>query len=90
MDQLGLCQCGRSFTQPSALVKHRRTCQKSKKHISSALDRAKLAWTVKKRRRLGAADPQPLLATHGLVRASSPMIQDTPQVCHSSYANVGN
>jgi hypothetical protein len=116
MDLGNRCDCGRLFAQPSALVKHRRTCQKAKKRLSSALDKAKQAWTGRKQRRLdiadppasptasalrpmvqrplGAADPQPALATAGLVYVSEPssvmQLEDTSQVRHSSYVNMGN
>ena len=46
------CSCGRSFSQQSAMSKHLKACQKSKKRLSSALDKAKLAWPGRKRRRL--------------------------------------
>jgi len=46
------CACGRSFTQQSALSKHQKSCQRSKKRLSVALDKAKSAWSEKKRRRL--------------------------------------
>ena len=82
------CHCGRLFPQRGALAKHRRTCQKSKKRLSSALDKAKQAWTEKKQRRLGIADAQTLSTGSGLVRAPSPMIEDTPQVCHCFIANI--
>jgi len=46
-----ICLCGRSFAQLFALANHRRTCQKSKKRLSAALDKAKEAWTSRKRAR---------------------------------------
>ena len=46
------CACGRSFTQQSALSKHQKSCQRSKKQLSVALDKAKSAWSEKKRQRL--------------------------------------
>ena len=46
-----LCPCGRSFQQDSALTKHQRTCSKTKKRLSSALETAKEVWRDKKRRR---------------------------------------
>ena len=47
-----LCPCGRSFYQDSALTKHQRTCSKTKKRLSSALEKAKEVWRGKKRRRM--------------------------------------
>jgi hypothetical protein len=46
------CVCGRSFLQPGAFTKHKRTCQSSKKRLASALDKAKQLWKGSKRRRL--------------------------------------
>ena len=46
------CACHRSFTQQSALSKHQKSCQRSKKRLSVALDKAKSAWSEKKRRQL--------------------------------------
>jgi len=67
-----VCVCGRSFLQPGAFTKHNRTCQSSKKRLSSALDKAKQLWKGPKRRRLENNSPeinQPTLAT-GLVLES--------------------
>ena len=36
------CLCGRVFTTQSALTNHQHTCVKSKKHLSSTLDKVKL------------------------------------------------
>lgn len=47
-----LCVCGRSFAQPSALKKHQRSCNKSKKRLAGALAKAKELWTARKRRRI--------------------------------------
>jgi hypothetical protein len=47
-----VCVCGRSFQQLSAFTNHKRTCQSSKKRLSSALDKAKQLWKGPKRRRL--------------------------------------
>lgn len=52
------CACGRSFSQENSFNKHRRVCQKSKKRLSSALDKAKQLWTGKKRRRLNPDDSE--------------------------------
>lgn len=49
------CYCGKSFSQPSALSNHTRTCLSSTKRLSSALGIAKDAWTQRqnlKRQRL--------------------------------------
>ena len=56
-----LCVCGRSFLQPSALTNHQRTCQSSKKRLSSALGKAKQLWEGRKRRRLQTSESDPEL-----------------------------
>jgi hypothetical protein len=72
------CLCGRSFSQQSAMSKHLKACQRSKKRLSSALDKAKLAWPGRKRRRLDpsyeGANIQPLSA--GLITVPSQESQD--------------
>src|ERR1700722_16033183 len=45
-----LCACGRFFSQPGALNKHRNVCPGSKKCLAGALDKAKHLWTGTKRR----------------------------------------
>jgi hypothetical protein len=50
------CSCGRSFPLQSALTKHQKSCQKSKKRLSRALDKAKSMWSGRKRRRLDPSD----------------------------------
>ena len=79
------CACGRSFSQENSFNKHRRVCQKSKKRLSSALDKAKQLWTGKKRRRLNPDDSEttvnePSLA--GLIPISSLAPQDIVEVGH--------
>ena len=51
------CLCGREFFQVSALKNHQRSCQRSKKRLSSALAKAKDVWTSKKRKRIEGPDP---------------------------------
>ncbi|KAI0055388.1 hypothetical protein BV25DRAFT_1815655 [Artomyces pyxidatus] len=46
------CCCGRSFSQPSALTFHQKSCKKSKTRLSSALSSAKEAWIAKKKARI--------------------------------------
>jgi hypothetical protein len=45
-----VCVCGRTFSVPQAYTFHQRSCQKTKKRLSSALDKAKEVWQSKKRR----------------------------------------
>jgi hypothetical protein len=45
------CICGRVFSVPQAFSCHKRSCPKSKKRLSSALERAKEVWQSRKRRK---------------------------------------
>ena len=45
------CICGRVFSVPQAFSCHKRSCPKSKKRLSSALERAKEVWQARKRRK---------------------------------------
>ena len=47
-----ICVCGRAFFKQSAYTNHKRSCRKSQKHLSSALDKAKQRWFEKKKQRL--------------------------------------
>ena len=47
-----VCVCGRTFSVPQAYTFHKRSCQKAKKRLSTALDKAKEVWQSKKRRRM--------------------------------------
>ena len=47
-----VCVCGRSFSLPTALSKHERSCKSSKKCLSGALENARRFLTGNKRRRL--------------------------------------
>jgi len=62
-----VCVCGRSFSQSNAFSKHKRSCEKSKKRLSSALEKAKHKWTSKKRRRLEPSEPNISLPSAGLI-----------------------
>src|SRR5262247_1229805 len=75
-----MCLCGRSFSQPSAFNNHKRTCPKSRKRLSSALEKAKQLWSRKKRRRLDLDEP--IQPSAGLISMGSepPITQDPPQV----------
>jgi hypothetical protein len=66
-----ICLCGRSFTQQSALSKHQRACQKSKKRLISALDKAKEVWVGRKKQK---HDNDRSLLLPGLTRAPSPVL----------------
>ena len=43
-----VCVCGRTFSVPQAYTGHKRSCQKTKKRLSSALDKAKEVWQSRK------------------------------------------
>jgi hypothetical protein len=45
------CACGRTFSVPQAYTCHKRSCQKTKKRLSCALEKAKEVWQAKKRRK---------------------------------------
>ena len=47
-----VCLCGRTFAVPQAYTFHKRSCNKTKKRLSGALDKAKEIWQTKKRRKL--------------------------------------
>jgi len=46
-----VCICGRTFSVPQAYTCHKRTCQKTKKRLASALDKAREVWEARKRKR---------------------------------------
>lgn len=48
---LEICYCGRTFSQQNALSNHRRSCQQSKKRMSSALDSARDVYSKRKKAR---------------------------------------
>lgn len=45
------CICGRVFSVPQAYMYHKRSCQKTKKRLSCALEKVKEVWQAKKRRK---------------------------------------
>lgn len=47
-----VCVCGRTFSVLQAYTFHKRSCQKTKKRLSGALDKAKAVWQSKKRRKM--------------------------------------
>ena len=47
-----VCVCGRTFSVPQAYTFHKRSCQKTKKRLSSALDKAKEVWQSKKHKKM--------------------------------------
>jgi hypothetical protein len=65
-----VCVCGRTFSIPQAYTCHKRSCQKTKKRLAGALEKAKETWQARKRRRteekgagrLSVTDPEPILS----------------------------
>jgi hypothetical protein len=45
------CACGRLFSVPQAYTCHKCSCQKTKKWLSCALEKAKEVWQAKKHRK---------------------------------------
>jgi hypothetical protein len=45
------CICGRIFSVPQAYTCHKRSCLKTKKRLSGALEKAKDVWKANKRRK---------------------------------------
>jgi hypothetical protein len=59
------CVCGRTFSLPQAYTCHQRSCQKSKKRLVDALERAKAVWQAKKRRKIEDGAEKEALALAG-------------------------
>ena len=77
------CLCGRVFTTQSALTNHQHTCVKSKKRLSSTLDKAKLLLGSKRRR----IEQEPSVSE---LPSDTPAIQPTPNqvIVYSSTAII--
>jgi len=67
-----VCVCGRSFSQQGAYNHHKRTCQQSRKRLSSALAAAKEVWSLRKRHR----GIQGVVSTTETVTPSNPIEED--------------
>lgn len=85
------CVCGRAFSQLNAFTNHIRTCPRSKKRLSSALESAKEKWTTRKRRRVAVEQsPGDVWQPAGLIPlASTAEVLEEPlaqpnQVCHNN------
>lgn len=46
-----MCVCGRTFSVPRAYSCHLRACQKTKKRLIGAIEKAREKWTARKRQR---------------------------------------
>lgn len=49
-----VCICGRTFSVQQAYTCHKRSCQKTKKRLAGALEKAKEVWQANKRQKLEA------------------------------------
>jgi hypothetical protein len=56
------CLCGRTFTSPRGYTYHQRNCSKTKKRLSSALEKVREVNQAKKRRIAGAAQHEATLS----------------------------
>jgi hypothetical protein len=55
-----VCCCTRTFFQQNAYTNHKRVCQRSRRHLAGALEKAKEVWAEKKRQRLTGLSSQSL------------------------------
>ena len=56
------CLCGWTFTSPRGYMYHQRNCSKTKKQLSSALEKAREVHQAKKRRIAGAVQHEATLS----------------------------
>jgi hypothetical protein len=82
-----ICVCGRSFHSPGALKGHKRSCSKSKKRLSGALQKAKDNWVSRKRIRIEASGSLPVqgqMGTHARdseTHSGVSSVHNDPEVC---------
>jgi len=62
-----VCICGRTFSVQQAYTYHKRSCQKTKKRLAGALEKAKEVWQTNKRRKMEAK------AARGALELESPL-----------------
>lgn len=89
------CPCGRTFSLPQAYTCHKRSCEKTKKRLSGALEKAKNVWRAKKRQKLDELAANEVLAgssNMNVIPVSSPTDSvPTPlaqNVTVSSYSSI--
>jgi hypothetical protein len=89
------CPCGRSFSLPQAYTYHKRSCEKTKKRLSGALEKAKKVWQAKKRQKLDKLAANEALANSSntnTIPVSGPTDSVPTAVAESvtvsSYSNV--
>ena len=63
----GECMCGRTFTSPSGYTNHQRGCSKTKKRLSSCLEKAREALSRAKKRRKTAIEQPDSATAHSQV-----------------------
>ena len=89
------CACGRAFTLQNAFTNHSRTCPRSKKRLSAALESAKEKWTVRKRRCV-AIDRSPgnvpqlagLIPLPSTVEVVEAPVAQPDQVCYTNNKDL--
>ena len=67
------CICGRTFSVPQAYTYHMRSCPKTKKQLSSALQQAKEVFQARKRRKMEDAARRKAIETSGPPVAEPPL-----------------
>jgi hypothetical protein len=60
-----VCICGRTFSVQQAYTCHKRSCQKTKKRLAGALEKAKEVWQANKRQKREAKATKEALALAG-------------------------
>ena len=65
------CLCGRTLLTPRAYTCHTRSCPKTKKRLSSALEKAKEIFQANKRRKMEDA------ARRGAAETSGPLVAES-------------
>jgi hypothetical protein len=73
-----VCDCGRTFSSPQAYSCHKRTCQKTKKRLSSVLARAKEVWQSRKHRKVEDIVDTQEAPEHPFRMAVTPDLQVAP------------
>jgi len=91
-----ICPCGRTFSVPQAYTYHKRSCEKTKKRLSGALEKAKEIWRAKKRQKVDKLAANEALALRSsdtnAIPESSPTDSVPTAVAQnvtvSSYSNI--
>jgi hypothetical protein len=78
-----VCICGRTFSMQQAYTYHKRSCQKTKKRLAGALEKAKEVWQTNKRRKTEAK------AARGALELESPLHLNTLPVAIAESTTPG-